>query len=189
MRSTMRHFLKCALLLLVLSTGAWAQTPAKPADKPADKQAEHTLGPGDVIRVSVYQNPDLALETRISEQGQISFPLIGTVALGGLSTPAAEQRIAKMLRDGGFVLKPQVNVSLVQVRSAQVSILGQVGKPGRYPIDQADIKNITMTTAFAKPPIWFQSERGSQPGAPASWSSMNAQTCNCNTMIVSCELN
>ena len=64
MRSTMRHFLKCALLLLVLSTGAWAQTPAKPADKPADKQAEHTLGPGDVIRVSVYQNPDLALEIR-----------------------------------------------------------------------------------------------------------------------------
>jgi len=143
----MRHFLKCALLLLVLSTGAWAQTPAKPADKPADKQAEHTLGPGDVIRVSVYQNPDLALETRISEQGQISFPLIGTVALGGLSTPAAEQRIAKMLRDGGFVLKPQVNVSLVQVRSAQVSILGQVGKPGRYPIDQVNSKVSEMIAA------------------------------------------
>jgi polysaccharide export outer membrane protein len=143
----MRHFLKCALLLLVLSTGAWAQTPAKPADKPADKPAEHTLGPGDVIRVSVYQNPDLALETRISEQGQISFPLIGTVALGGLSTPAAEQRIAKMLRDGGFVLKPQVNVSLVQVRSAQVSILGQVGKPGRYPIDQVNSKVSEMIAA------------------------------------------
>lgn len=143
----MRHFLKCALLLLVLSTGAWAQTPGKPADKPADKQAEHTLGPGDVIRVSVYQNPDLALETRISEQGQISFPLIGTVALGGLSTPAAEQRIAKMLRDGGFVLKPQVNVSLVQVRSAQVSILGQVGKPGRYPIDQVNSKVSEMIAA------------------------------------------
>jgi polysaccharide export outer membrane protein len=141
----MRLFLECALLWLVLATGAWAQAPAKPADN--NKAAEHTLGPGDVIRVGVYQNPDLALETRISEQGQISFPLVGTVSLGGLSTPAAEQKIAKMLRDGGFVLKPQVNVTLMQVRSAQISILGQVGKPGRYPIEQVNSKVSEMIAA------------------------------------------
>jgi len=100
-----------------------------------------------MIKVSVYQNADLTLETRISELGQISFPLIGTVTVGGLSVPAAEQKIAKALRDGGFVLKPQVNVSLLQVRSAQISILGQVGKPGRYPIETVNSKVSEMIAA------------------------------------------
>jgi polysaccharide export outer membrane protein len=58
------------------------------------------------------------------------------VKLGGLSVPAAEARIAKMLRDGGFVKQPQVNVLLSQVRSAVVSVLGQVAKPGAYPLDK-----------------------------------------------------
>ena len=69
------------------------------------------------------------------------------VTVGGLSVPAAEQKIAKALRDGGFVLKPQVNVSLLQVRSAQISILGQVGKPGRYPIETVNSKVSEMIAA------------------------------------------
>lgn len=105
-----------------------------PAAAPVD---EHVLGAGDVIRISVFQNPDLTLETRVSEQGQITYPLVGQLALGGLSVPAAEQRIARALREGKFVLNPQVNVLVMQIRSAQISILGQVHKPGRYPIDQA----------------------------------------------------
>ena len=106
----------------------------------AQEKAEHILGAGDVIRVTVYQNPDLSLETRISELGQITFPLVGSVALGGLSVTAAQERIAKQLRDGKFVLKPQVTVFVVQVRSSQISILGQIGKPGRYPIEIVDSK-------------------------------------------------
>ena len=106
----------------------------------AQEKAEHILGAGDVIRVTVYQNPDLSLETRISELGQITFPLVGSVALGGLSVTAAQERIAKQLRDGKFVLKPQVTVFVAQVRSSQISILGQIGKPGRYPIEIVDSK-------------------------------------------------
>ena len=102
--------------------------------------AEPVLGAGDVIRVSVFQSPDLTAEARISESGQINFPLIGTVTVGGLSVAAAEQRIAKLLRDGGFVLKPQVTIQTVRIRSAQISILGQVGKPGRYPIETVNSK-------------------------------------------------
>jgi len=114
---------------------------------PTQPRPEHTLGPGDVIRIAVYQNPDLSVETRLSENGQITFPLIGAVSLDGLSTTAAEQRIAKALRDGNFVLKPQVTVSLQQVRSAQISVLGQVGKPGRYPIETVGSKVSEMIAA------------------------------------------
>jgi len=71
----------------------------------------------------------------LSESGEISFPLIGVVKLGGLSVPNAQKRIAKALLDGKFVLRPQVNIQLVQIRSSQISVLGQVGRPGRYPIE------------------------------------------------------
>jgi polysaccharide export outer membrane protein len=125
--TTMRTLFRFLLLALALVQFAHGQ-PA--ADKP-----QTILGPGDVIRVTVYQNPDLTTEARISELGQINFPLIGNVNVGNATVSAAEQRIAKMLRDGNFVLRPQVTVNVLQIRSSQISILGQVGKPGRYPID------------------------------------------------------
>ncbi len=93
------------------------------------------LGPSDVLKISVYGNPDLALETRVSQSGSISFPLVGQVVVGGLAVSAAEKRIAGLLVGGGFVLKPQVNILVTSQQSQQVSVLGQVAKPGRYPID------------------------------------------------------
>jgi polysaccharide export outer membrane protein len=100
-----------------------------------------------VLRISVFQNPDLAVDVRVSELGQINFPLIGSVTVGGLAVSAAEQRIEKMLRDGGFVLKPQVTITTVQIRSSQVSILGQVAKPGRFPIEIVGSKVSEMIAA------------------------------------------
>ena len=97
--------------------------------------AENVLGPGDVLRVAVYGNPDLGLETRVSEAGSITFPLIGQVGVGGLSPSAAEKKIGGLLESGGFVRKAQVNILVTQLQSQQVSVLGQVNRPGRYPID------------------------------------------------------
>ncbi|HMC16017.1 MAG TPA: polysaccharide export protein EpsE [Albitalea sp.] len=129
----MRKLIHCWLLALTLCASAFAQG----ADV---KAAEHVLGAADVIRVTVFQNPELSVETRISEQGVISYPLLGNVALAGLSVSQGEQKIAKALRDGGFVLKPQVSILLLQIRSALVSVLGQVAKPGRYPIESTNSK-------------------------------------------------
>ena len=158
--TTTRHLLQYLIVLSMALAGAafaqgtqraqGTQTAAAPATVPGaqvQKPEQYILGPGDVVRVSVFQNPDLTLETRVSEQGQISYPLVGSVALGGLSVREAEQRIAKALKDGKFVLNPQVNILLMQVRSAQISILGQVGKPGRYPIDQVGAKVSEMIAA------------------------------------------
>lgn len=97
--------------------------------------ADVELGPGDVIKVSVYGNPDLGLETRISESGAISFPLVGVVKLGGLPVAAAEKKLSQLLQSGGFVRQPQVNIIVTSLQSQQVSVLGQVNRPGRYPVD------------------------------------------------------
>ncbi len=101
----------------------------------AQDNLDYPLGPGDVLRIQVFQNPDLMTETRVSENGSITFPLIGAVDVGGLAIAAAENKIAAALRNGGFVRQPQVNIVLVQMRSNQVSVLGQVNRPGRFPLE------------------------------------------------------
>jgi polysaccharide export outer membrane protein len=108
----------------------------------ADARApeEYRLGAGDVLRVAVYQNPDLSLESRLSEAGVLNFPLLGPVRLGGLTVGAAEQLIARGLREGQFVRQPQVNVSVVQVRGHQASVLGLVNRPGRFPLEATGLR-------------------------------------------------
>lgn len=93
------------------------------------------LGPGDVVRASVYGSPDLAIETRISDSGAMTFPLLGEVQVGGLTTQQAEQKIGGLLEKNGYLKKAQVNLLVTTLTSQQVSVLGQVNRPGRYPVD------------------------------------------------------
>ena len=114
-----------------------------PASGPTRAQApatEYRLGPGDVVRITVYQSPDLTLETRVGEAGTISYPLVGSVRIGGLGVTQAEKAISDGLRSGNFLKAPQVSLMVVQVRANQVSVLGQVGRPGRFPIETADMR-------------------------------------------------
>ncbi len=122
---------------------AWAQ-----AAGAAVAVNEYRLGAGDVVRISVYQNPDLTLETRVTEAGVVSYPLLGSVALGGQTVTAAERLIADGLRNGGFVKQPQVTVVVLQVRGNQASVLGQVNRPGRYALEMADMR-LTELLAMA----------------------------------------
>jgi polysaccharide export outer membrane protein len=105
-----------------------------------DKQPEYQLGSGDNIRIQVFQNPDLTVETRVTENGTASYPLVGSVRIGGLTIPAAEQAVAKALKDGGFIQSPQVNIALLVNRGNQVAVLGSVGRPGRYPLETFNIR-------------------------------------------------
>jgi polysaccharide export outer membrane protein len=97
--------------------------------------ADATLGAGDVVRISVYGNPDLNVETRIAQSGILTFPLIGQVQVGGLEIALAEKKIAGLLESGGFLRKPQVTILVTSLSSQQVSVLGLVNRPGRYPIE------------------------------------------------------
>jgi len=122
---------------------------AKPAVvKPATDVDQSRIGAGDTIRISVYQSPDLSLETRVNEGGAISYPLLGRVQLAGLTVTAAEQHIAAELKRRDFVKDPQVNIVVTQVRANQVNVLGQVGKPGRYPLDLTGMR-VTEVLALA----------------------------------------
>ena len=135
------------LLGVVLSGAAAAQTGAAAGKTDAavaqDRLAEYRLGAGDSIRISVFQNPNLSLETRVGEDGAITYPLIGRVTVGGDTLAAAEKTIARALEAGNFIREPQVSVLLMMTRSAQVSVLGLVNRAGRFPLE-------TLTTRVSE---------------------------------------
>lgn len=119
-----------ALLILAVATPARAQqTPTAPL------QQQYLIVPGDILRIIVFKNPDLSLDVRVSEGGTLSYPLIGSVPVGGLSLPAAERKIADLLKEGGFVLNPQVNILTTQALGGLVSVIGDVRTPGRYSVE------------------------------------------------------
>ncbi|NPC57295.1 polysaccharide export protein EpsE [Caenimonas soli] len=116
--------------------------------QPARAQsADYKLSPGDSIKVQVYQQPDLTVEARVSESGSISYPLVGAVRLGGLSISEAEKSIASALQKANILKQPQVNIVLLQVRGNQVSVLGQVQKPGRFPLEANNVRVSDMLAA------------------------------------------
>ena len=131
-------FRRCVIACLAglsVMVSAWAAGP------------EYRLGAGDAIRVHVFQNPDLTLDARVSENGTISYPLVGSVSLGGLSLSEAEQRIATALREGGFLKLPQVTLNVLQVRGSQVAVLGQVARPGRFTLETSNVRASEMLAA------------------------------------------
>jgi len=116
---------------------------------PAQAQVrDYIIGPGDILSIRVFQSPDLSLEARVSEGGTINYPLIGEVNVSGQSTAGIGALLAKRLRDGNFLKQPYVTVGIVQFRSLQVSVLGQVARPGKYPMEQSGSR-VTEVLAIA----------------------------------------
>ncbi|MFN4329827.1 MAG: polysaccharide export protein EpsE [Limnobacter sp.] len=101
----------------------------------ADTLQDYRLGGGDLIHLTVFQNPDFTGDRRVSESGDITVPLVGAVRVGNLTVQEAEEKVAEKLSEGKFVVKPQVSIVPIQMKSAQISVMGLVGKPGRYQLD------------------------------------------------------
>ncbi|MES1195770.1 MAG: polysaccharide export protein EpsE [Steroidobacter sp.] len=96
--------------------------------------ADYQLGASDLLHINVFDHPELALDVRVSQSGNISYPLIGEVHVDGLSTHQAEELLATKLHEGGFIKQPQVSILVGDFQSQKVSVIGQVGKPGQYPL-------------------------------------------------------
>lgn len=94
--------------------------------------ADYRLGPGDLLRVNVFGSPELSGEVRVSETGNITYPLIGQVQVAGKSPTQIEAQLVSAFADGGYLRQPQVSVLVMEYRSQKVSVLGHVTKPGQY---------------------------------------------------------
>jgi polysaccharide biosynthesis/export protein len=92
------------------------------------------LGTGDLLEVTVYNVPELTTKSRLGSNGDVYLPLVDYVHLAGLTIEEAQALIEKRLSDGGFVKNPHVTLNVDQSASQGVSLLGEVSKPGVYPV-------------------------------------------------------
>ena len=132
----MTHLIRTSILVLLAACASLSAA----QDRKSTAAAEYKLAAGDAIKIQVYQNPDLTLETRVSESGTINYPLVGSVPVGGISISTAEGRIAAALQKSNILKQPQVNIVLLQVRGNQVSVLGHVQRPGRFPLETTNVR-------------------------------------------------
>lgn len=129
------------------------------ASGPIDERAtSYILAPNDLVDIRVFQEDDLESKLRVSKDGTITFPLIGSVKIGG-KTP---QDAARTIRDAlarGYLINPQVTINVLSYTKYRVTLLGQVQKPGTY--DFPDRERLTLLEAIG---LAGGYTRGADPG-------------------------
>lgn len=102
----------------------------------------YTFGPGDSVRISVYQEPDLSQTAEISQQGYLDMPLLGSIKLAGLTQQQAKNFLEERLKDG-YLVAPSVSITVDKYRP--FFIYGEVRNPGSF----AYQPDITVEQALA----------------------------------------
>lgn len=99
--------------------------------------ADYVLGAGDLVRVAVFGYPDMTADVRVDEFGSIRYALVGSLPVEGRSTREVETLLARRLTDEGFIRNAQVSVLITEYMSRKVAVMGEVAKPGQYPLTQS----------------------------------------------------
>ena len=154
-----RIFVSFSVAMLISTTLLlWAQT--KTAVSPANSVSvsddvktvaepraaasdEFVIGPGDVLAINVWKEPEISKVVPVRSDGRISLPLIGELQSGGLTPRQLEAEIIKGLKD--YVAEPSVTVVVQEIHSQNVNVLGMVNRPGSYPLT----KTMTVVDAVA----------------------------------------
>ncbi len=92
------------------------------------------IGAGDTLHIQVFDTPELDQHAKVTDAGEVPLIFLGSQKLGGLTPANAGQKVAEALKAGGYLLHPQVTVTVEAYATQQVSILGQVNKPGAYTV-------------------------------------------------------
>jgi polysaccharide export outer membrane protein len=116
--------------------GAGETPPGTTVDAAAPDAAssELRIGAGDLLEIAVFGAPEFNKQVRVSSSGDVSLPLIGTIRVAGLSSDEAERLVEKKLLEGGYFTHPHVSIFEKEYQTQGVSVLGEVQKPGIYPM-------------------------------------------------------
>jgi polysaccharide export outer membrane protein len=127
-RPDRHHAIQRVLVWLVLAS-CWLGASAVPAAA----QTEYVIGAQDILSILVPVDKTLSGQYRVDLDGTITFPLIGKVKAAGLTVPAVEAAIRDRLADG-FFKNPQLAITVEEFKSQRIFVVGQVEKPGTYPL-------------------------------------------------------
>lgn len=131
MSSPIWHTRRTLLRILALGAGAGVAACATMPSTPDDvaQQTEYRLGPGDQLRITVFNEQDLTGQYVVGSQGTIAYPLVGEVQAAGLTVPEFTQSLQAALE--AYLRQPNVAVEVANYRP--FFILGEVQRPGTYP--------------------------------------------------------
>ncbi|OFV88043.1 MAG: hypothetical protein A2V74_07125 [Acidobacteria bacterium RBG_16_70_10] len=122
-----------AALVLLLALVPQAPPPSTEVVAPPAVRAEYEVGPGDVLEVTVYDNPELSRIPTVQTNGALSYPLLGEVQVAGLTVAEIQRKITNLLAKD-YLVNPQVEVKVREYQSQFVSVVGEVNSPGRKPL-------------------------------------------------------
>jgi polysaccharide export outer membrane protein len=114
--------------------GQPADETANPNEAKPPRNSELRLGVGDLVELNVYNVPELTTKTRVGSNGDVYLPLVDYVHVGGLSLEEAQTLLEKRYSDGGYLKDPHITLFVDEYASQGASILGEVAKPGVYPV-------------------------------------------------------
>jgi polysaccharide export outer membrane protein len=117
-----------ALLWTIVLIIIQASTPDMAKSTPKN---DYVVGPGDVLDIQVWDHSDLNRKVEVSQEGVFSFPFVGKVKASDLSVFQIEQLLVKKLADG-YIVSPQVSISVTEYRNQKVFLFGEVMRPGTY---------------------------------------------------------
>lgn len=138
-------------LALIVGLAGCGTPPVLPASPPVAAQSARSSGddyrivPADILDVTVFQETDMKSSLRVSTEGTIALPLVGAIAVGGLTTQEAAQAIRAKLSKG-YLINPQVSVTVMEFSKRRFTVLGQVQKPGAF--DMPDQQEVTLLQAI-----------------------------------------
>jgi polysaccharide export outer membrane protein len=153
------------LVLILLGATAWAQTTtpstSMPQNQTNDKSASPSTGaqgeitqvpsplyrisPGDTLDITVFEAPDLSQKVRVTNNGEIYLPLVNYVHVGGQDVREAQESIESALKSGNFMVSPHVTIAVAEYASGVV-LMGEVSKPGIYPVTAATSRLLDLLT-------------------------------------------
>ena len=86
---------------------------------------------GEIVHINVFDAPDFSLTSRVSENGEVPIPILGSFHIAGLNSASASQKLAQELKDSNLMLDPQITVTVDSTRTG-ITVLGEVRSPGIY---------------------------------------------------------
>jgi polysaccharide export outer membrane protein len=105
----------------------WQGDPPPPEES-AVAEGEYVIGVADVLRIDVWKSPDLTVSVPVRPDGKISMPLVDNVQADGLTTAELKELLTRELAE--YVANPDVTVTVIQINSKRVNVIGEVSRPG-----------------------------------------------------------
>lgn len=128
-------------LILTGMSDAWGQRESPEGREGPAARGNYILQPGDLLRVQVFKEPDLNLDTRVSQDFTIHMPLIGTVDVRNTTIRQLEREVTRRY-DADFLVNPQVSINVLQYVERKVNVLGMVNRPGTVIFPQEEPMNL-----------------------------------------------